>query len=418
MTVPSRARHPRRIGAARRHPRPARRPRAGPSTPDPRPPAPQRDRGERPPRRHRRGRRRRPAHPRSSATRTGSSPCARRSSRSALARPDRGRRDRGVRPRAGRDRDHGELAFGRGPPRPDAPGRSTGGPASARRSSRCGSEGDAARRADRGAPRPRRREGRPGPPHVLGPAHGVPAALAGCSGWDPTTTGRPSHPGAGRLPGGRRPGLRDDAGASSRPRSTAAASRPTRSRCARSPAPTRCSPTRRPSRRATRAASLAPALTIDPRRDARQPRDGRRAPRPARHLADEGRARAASSARAGWRRCAGSAILPGAAERHARRRRVAASPSRSRTATATSAAPGRRRSRRCARPACSTAQALRDARPLPPAGDPRPARPGRRRGDRRVRARTGRRADRLSRTRGGALGPTRDASTRRGILGR
>ena len=142
--------------------------------------------------------------------------------------------------------------------------------------------------------------------------------------------------------------------------------------------------------------ALAPALTHRPRRDAREPGDGRRPPRPARHVADEGRRRAGSSARPAWRRCAASRSCPVRGSARAGRPRRAWR-SRSRTATATTAGRGPRRSRRSARPGVLDGQALRVARPLPPADDPRPARPGRGRVDRRVRARAGRRADRLSR---------------------
>ena len=146
----------------------------------------------------------------SSATRTGSSPSARRSSRSALlALIEAGGVDR-LRPRAGRDRHPRELALGRGPPRPHAPGhlpavgRQPGAPGLRRR-------GHAARRADRGPARPRRREGRPDPPHVLRPARGLAAALeAEGLGPDRLLAAEPSL--AGRLPGGGRPGVRDDAG--------------------------------------------------------------------------------------------------------------------------------------------------------------------------------------------------------------
>ena len=110
-------------------------PRDPPAGADPRPPDPRRDRGERPPRRHRRGRRRRRADPRPRRPGPRRQPPLDCVKPFGLRRPHRGRRDRGVRPRAGRDRDHGQLALRRGPPRPDAPGRSIAGPASARRCS-------------------------------------------------------------------------------------------------------------------------------------------------------------------------------------------------------------------------------------------------------------------------------------------
>ena len=130
------------------------------------------------------------------------------------ARPHRGRRRGRLRPPAGRDRDPRELALGRGPPRPDAPGDLPPGrrqPAAPRLRRR----GHAARRADRGPSRPRRREGRPDPPHVLGPARGVAPARRSCSGWDPDRLLEAGPPVAGRVPGGGRAGVRDDAGASS-----------------------------------------------------------------------------------------------------------------------------------------------------------------------------------------------------------
>ena len=175
----------------------------------PRPPAPQRDRGERPPRRHRRGRRQRRAHPGPRRSRPDRHPplhgqAVRR------ARADRGRRRRRLRPPAGRDRHPRELAFRRGPARPDAPGDL---PALGRQPAapRLRRRGHAARRADRGPPRPRRREGRPDPPHVLRPARGVARALE-AAGLGPHRLLEAGAPLAGRLPGGRRPGVRDDPG--------------------------------------------------------------------------------------------------------------------------------------------------------------------------------------------------------------
>ena len=121
--------------------------------------------------------------------------------------------------------------------------------------------GHAARRADRGAARPRRRAAGPDPPHVLRPALGVhPAVPAQGLGPDATTGSRTTRP---RSPTGRSsPGRSGRRRTGSGPRSTAAASRPTPSRCARSPAPTRCSPTRRRCPRATRAPRSPPALTL------------------------------------------------------------------------------------------------------------------------------------------------------------
>ena len=165
--------------------------------PGARPPDPQRDRRERPSRRRRRGRCSRPDRP--PARRPGS-PRDASLVRQAVwsARPDRGRRRRrsfGL--TAARDRDHGQLALGRGRPRPDDPGdvsarrRAARGPGL-----RC--RGHAPRRADRRPARTRWREGRPGPPHVLGPALGDdppgPAAVAGRSRATGRTTTRPRPP--------------------------------------------------------------------------------------------------------------------------------------------------------------------------------------------------------------------------------
>ena len=122
---------------------------------------------------------------------------------------------------------------------------------------------------------------------MLRPAHGLaPAQPAEGLGSDRLLEARP--PVAGRLPGGRRAGVRHDARPAPAPRSTAAASRPTRSRSARSPAPTRCSRTRRRFPPAIPRATLARTSLTRPRRDAGPPGDGRRPARPARHLADEG----------------------------------------------------------------------------------------------------------------------------------
>ena len=87
--------------------------------------------------------------------------------------------------------------FRRAPCQPGAPGLRVGG--------------DAARRAHRGASGPRRREGRADPPHVLRPALGLaPALEAQRLGSDRLLA--TDAPLAGRLPGGRRQGVRDDAG--------------------------------------------------------------------------------------------------------------------------------------------------------------------------------------------------------------
>ena len=101
-------------------------------------------------------------------------------------------------------------------------------------------------------------------------------------------------------------------------------------------------------------AELAASLDDRPRRDAGQPGDDRRAPRSARHLADEGRARPSRQqgrhggaarprdpARAAQRDERGGAVRDGDQDRGRRRLRPGDV--------------GRRRSRRCARRACSTA---------------------------------------------------------------
>ena len=125
-----------------------------------------------------------------------------------------------------------------------------------------------------------------------------------------------------------------------------------------------------------------------PRRDAGQPRDGRRAARPPGHLADEGRARTGWSARPGWRPSAASRSCPGREAGPARRGATGMAIKiedgdgydRGTWAATVEALrqAGVRRRRRPARP-----------RPLPPPDDPRSARPCRCRDDRRVRARAG-----------------------------
>ena len=51
----------------------------------------------------------------------------------------------------------------------------------------------------------------PDPPHVLRASTRVVAPAGRLHGWEPDDYWQPSHPGAGRLPRGGRPGLRDDA---------------------------------------------------------------------------------------------------------------------------------------------------------------------------------------------------------------
>ncbi len=176
--------------------------------PDPGPSSAQRDRGERPPRRHRRGRRQRPCPaPARRSGPAGHPPLDGQAVRAARAH--RGRRDRGVRSRAGGAGGPCQLAFGRGHARANAPGDlppvgREPGPARMRIRWRP------ARRADRRAPGPRRREGRPGPAHVLGPAHRLaPAVPAPRLGPDGLLEAEP--PLADRLPRGGGDGLRHHA---------------------------------------------------------------------------------------------------------------------------------------------------------------------------------------------------------------
>ena len=99
----------------------------------------------------------------------------------------------------------------------------------------------------------------PGPAHVLGPAHRLaPAVAAPRLGPDRLLDAEP--PLADRLPrgGGHAPTARRPP--SCGPRSTAAASRRTPSRCARSRAPTRCWPIPRRSGRTTREPSSRGSL--------------------------------------------------------------------------------------------------------------------------------------------------------------
>ena len=195
----------------------------------------------------------------------------------------------GVRPRAARARHPRQLAFRRGPPRPDAAGPV---PANRRQPGVAGlrGRGDAARRADRRPPGPRWREAGSDPAHVLGPAHRLAAAVpAQGLGSDRLLEAGPSI--ADRLPGGGRQGVRHDAG------SPADGDRRLRRRDVCLPA-SRGRPRLRDARRSLgRSRRRFPqraggAPHPDPGRDAREPRAGRRPPRPARHLADEGRARA------------------------------------------------------------------------------------------------------------------------------
>ena len=65
----------------------------------------------------------------------------------------------------------------------------------------------------------------PGPiRHMCSGQHSVSILLSRLKGWDPTDYWREDHPSQVAYRDGRRPGVRDDAGASCGPRSTAAAS--------------------------------------------------------------------------------------------------------------------------------------------------------------------------------------------------
>ena len=212
--------------------------------------------------------------------------------------------------------------------------------------------GHAARCADRRPACARRGEARRDPPHVLRAARRLAAAVS-AQGLGPRDLLAAGASVAGRLPLGRRAGLRDDPGAAARPPSTAAGSRPTASasdEVAQAYA-FLADPSSVPARDAR--SSLAPALDDRPRRHGRQPGDGRRAPRPTRHVADEGgRGSPGQQGRHGGaprrsRSCPGRA--PGRCSTGRR-----GWPSRSRTATATTAARGPRRSRRSGRSASST----------------------------------------------------------------
>ena len=180
--------------------------------------------------------------PRARRSGAASSTFDRRSSRSALARADRGRRHRGVRARAGRARDHGQLAT---PARTSTSARSrrcSGGPASARPGSPR-HRGHAARRADRRPTRARRRASPATIRHMCsGPALGRSCSSPARTAGRPTTTGwtstrpRSRSRRSSRARSGRR---RRSSGPRHRRLRRPDA---TRSRCARSPAPTRSWP--------------------------------------------------------------------------------------------------------------------------------------------------------------------------------
>ena len=312
----------------------------------------------------------------SSATRTGSSPSASTVKPFGVARAHRGRRDRGVRPRAGRDRDHGELPLRRGPPCPDAPGHLSAAPASARRCSRLRRRGHAARRADRGAPGPRRREGRARSATCAPASTPSCCSCPGCKGWDPDDYWQPSHPSqvayraavarafgddAGAAPDGDRRLRRRDL------RLPAARGRP-RLRDARRPGGAPGAATRGPIWRGSltivRDAMLANPEMVGGRHDRLDTSLMKAAPG---RLVSKG----------GMEALRGVAILPGPRAGHQHRDGVGHGGQDR----------GRRRLRprdlgglgrgACARPASLDGAGPAGARPLSPARDPRPARTGR-----------------------------------------
>ena len=188
--------------------------------------------------------------------------------------------------------------------------------------------------------------------HMCSGQHTVSLLLCRLKGWDPAEYWKPGI--RRRSPIGRRsPRVRHDADEAP-DGDRRLRRRDVRLPAARGRARVRdARRSRRPSRPTTRAAAGASAHDR-PRRDARQPGADRRAPRPARHVADEG-----GAGPAGQQGRDGGAPRRGdparTAERHPRDGGRRGWRSRSRTATATIAGPGRHRSRRSARRACSTA---------------------------------------------------------------
>ena len=138
-------------------------------------------------------------------------------------------------------------------------------------------------------------------------------------------------------------------------------------------------------------ATLAPSCSTV--RDAMlaHPGDGRRQSRPARYLADEGEPRSGRQ-QGGHGGVAWARDPPGAARGRRDERRDRAWPSRSRTATGTTAGHGRPRSRRCARQGSSKGRSF-GSWGATTGRDSRPARAPGRRVDRGLRAGAGRRAD-------------------------
>ena len=218
VTLDRRARDPSERAGTEPRPRASRHP-------GPRPAGPQRHRGERPSGRHRRGRRRGPPDQVPRRSRADRHPAL---DRQALRgrRADRGRRHRGLRSRAARDRDHGQLAFRRGLPRPDAPGHV---PSRRRQpgAARLRQRGHAARRPDRGATRARRREARRRSATCAPGSTPSRCSSRRLKGWDLDDVLGAGAPVAGGVSDGGRAGVRNDAGPAADSASMAAASRPT-----------------------------------------------------------------------------------------------------------------------------------------------------------------------------------------------
>ena len=239
--------------------------------------------------------------------------------------------------------------------------------------------GDAARRADRRPPRAGRREGRARSATCARASTRSRCSCPGSRAGISRPTGEPQHPAQVAYRSAVGAGLRHDPGA--------APDRDRRLRrgdlrvpaATRSPRPTPCWPIRRAVPAKDPRRSLAPALTLGSGRDAGEPGDDRRPPRPPRHLADEGRRGPRSSARPGWRPCAAIAILPGP------RGRARAGRPRPGMAVKIEDGDGYDRGTWAAsvealrQAGVLDGQALRVARSLSPADDPRSARPGRRR---------------------------------------
>ncbi len=183
--------------------------------------------------------------------------------------------------------------------------------------------------------------------------HTVFLLLSRLNGWDPTDYWKAEPPVADRLPRGRRGGLRHlsaqapDGDRRLRHRHLCVPPARGRPRVRDAGGPGR-GPGRRSALRAGRVADE------DPRRHARQPRDGRRPARPDRHLAHEG----GTWTRGQQGRDGGPARPRDPArhaDRHERRVRVRDGHQGRGRRRLRARARGRRRSRRSVRPACSTA---------------------------------------------------------------